>query len=60
MGAHVASTVAASGDGFSVEQMFVKRIPKSGKSPDDLMRYCGLSADEIAKKAIAMLDAAPV
>ncbi|MEM9416270.1 MAG: transketolase [Planctomycetota bacterium] len=60
MGAHVASTVAASGDGFSVEQMYVKRIPKSGKTPDDLMRYCGLSADDIAKKAIAMLDAAPV
>lgn len=60
MGAHVASTVAASGDGFTVEQMHVKRIPKSGKSPDDLMRYCGLSADDIANQAIAMLDAAPV
>ena len=60
MGAHVASTVAASGDGFTVDQMYVRKIPKSGKSPDDLLAYCGLSADHIAQRAIAMLDAAPV
>ena len=60
IGAHIASTVAASGDGFTVEQMYVRKIPKSGKSEADLLKYCGLSADDIAKKAIAMMDALPV
>ena len=27
--------------------MYVKRIPKSGRSADDLMRYVGLSAEDI-------------
>jgi len=60
IGAHIASTVAASGDGFTVEQMYVKKIPKSGKTEADLLKYCGLSADDIAKRAIAMMDALPV
>ncbi len=60
IGAHIASTVARSGDGFTVEQMYVKQIPKSGKSEADLLKYCGLSSDDIAKQAIAMMDALPV
>jgi len=60
IGAHIASTVARSGDGFTVEQMYVKKIPKSGKTEADLLRYCGLSADDIAKKAIAMMNTLPV
>lgn len=60
IGAHIASTVAASGDGFTVEQMHVNKIPKSGKSQDDLLKYCGLSSDDIAQKAIKMMDALPV
>ncbi len=60
IGAHIASTVARSGDGFTVEQMFVRKIPKSGKTEADLLKYCGLSADDIALKAIAMMDAMPV
>lgn len=60
IGAHIASTVARSGDGFTVEQMFVNKIPKSGKSEGDLLKHCGLSADDIAKKCITMMDALPV
>ena len=60
IGAHIASTVAASGDGFTVEQMYVNKIPKSGKNQDDLLKYCGLSSEDIAKKAIRMMDALPV
>lgn len=60
IGAHIASTVARSGDGFTVEQMFVNKIPKSGKSEADLLKYCGLSSDDIAKKAIEMMDKLPV
>ncbi|MGB0766656.1 MAG: transketolase [Phycisphaeraceae bacterium] len=60
IGAHIASTVARSGDGFTVEQMHVTKIPKSGKSEADLLKYCGLSSDDIAKKAITMMDALPV
>lgn len=36
---------------FKVKQMYVKRIPKSGRSADDLMRYVGLSAEDIVAEA---------
>lgn len=55
LGAHIASVCAASGDGFTVEQMHVKQLPKSGKSPDDLLNLTGLTAGHITEKALEML-----
>ncbi len=55
LGAAVAGVAAASGDGFTVKQMHVTRMPKSGKTPDELMRLCGLDVDSITKEALGML-----
>ncbi|MEM1213737.1 MAG: transketolase, partial [Planctomycetota bacterium] len=55
-GAHVASACAASGDGFTVEQMYVQRLPKSAKDHNQMLDYCGLSADHIVAKAMNMLE----
>lgn len=56
IGGAVADAVAADGGGFTVNQMHVRRIPKSGLTPDDLMSATGLCANDIATEAIQMLQ----
>ncbi|MEM6854443.1 MAG: transketolase [Planctomycetota bacterium] len=56
MGSAVADALSATGDGFTVNQMHVKHLPKSGQSPDELLRYCNLSADHIVDNAMSMLE----
>lgn len=56
MGSAVCDALAATGDGFTVQQMFVKHLPKSGGSPEELLRYCNLSAAHIAQQAMNMLE----
>ena len=46
-GSEVAEALLEHGGSFKVKQMYVKRIPKSGRSADDLMRYVGLSSEDI-------------
>ncbi|MCY4530236.1 MAG: transketolase [Chloroflexi bacterium] len=46
-GSEVAESLLEHGGNFKINQMYVKRIPKSGRSADDLMNYVGLSADHI-------------
>ena len=41
-GSEVAEAVLEHGANCRVKQMYVKRIPKSGRSADDLMRYVGV------------------
>lgn len=55
MGSAVADVMAESGDGFTVKQMHVTKLAKSGKTPDDLMAYCGLDVDSITAAALNML-----
>jgi hypothetical protein len=50
-GAAVAEALAAHGGAFKVAQMFVRRIPKSGRTPDDVLRFVGLSTDDIVRAA---------
>jgi len=56
IGSAVADAVAADGGGFSVRQMHVKRIPKSGRSPDEVMAYTGLSVDHIVEQVMDHLQ----
>jgi transketolase len=56
IGSAIADLVAADGGGFTVQQMHVKRLPKSGRSTDDVMAYCGLSAGDIVREALGMLQ----
>jgi transketolase len=59
LGSAVADALAASGYGFTLQQMHVARLPKSGKTPDDLLHYCGLSAEHVVATAMGMLNLAP-
>ncbi|WP_428389996.1 transketolase [Mucisphaera sp.] len=55
-GSAIADAASADGGGFTVKQMHVRNLPKSGRSTDDLMDYCGLSVDDIVKSAMGMLE----
>ena len=47
--------IAAEAGNVKVHSLYVRRIPKSGKTPEDLLTYCGLNADNVvtaAKKLI--------
>jgi hypothetical protein len=38
--------------------MFVRQIPKSGRTPDDVLRHLGLSVENIVKTAVDILAVA--
>lgn len=48
-GSAVADALTEAAGEFTVKQLHVRRIPKSGRTPDDLLRYLELSADDIAR-----------
>lgn len=58
LGSAVADAVTGSGDGFTIEQMFVRRIPKSARDEDAILRQCGLNHAVITRKAASMLGVA--
>ncbi len=55
IGSAVADAVTESGDAFTIEQLVVRRIPKSARSEDDILTQCGLHHSTITKKAAGML-----
>jgi transketolase len=56
IGSAIADTVSASGDGFNVMQLHVRRLPKSGRTPEDVMAYCGVSSEDIVAHALKLLS----
>ena len=56
LGAAVAESLVNHGDDVALHQMYVRQIPKSGRTPDDILRYLGLSADDIYRVALGMLQ----
>ena len=55
-GSEVVEALMEHGGDFKVKQMYVKRIPKSGRSADDLMRYVGLSAEDILVEVRGLVE----
>jgi len=55
MGSAIADACTESGDAFTIQQMYVKRIPKSARSEDSILGLCGLDAAQIAQSAASML-----
>ncbi|MFG0329486.1 MAG: transketolase [Phycisphaerales bacterium] len=60
IGSAVADAVTEDGGGFTIEQLHVRRIPKSGRTPDSLMEMCGLDTDSIVQAAERALRLAGV
>lgn len=51
IGSAVADALTESGDGFTLQQMFVSRIPKSARDEDGILQMCGLHHSAIAARA---------
>lgn len=51
IGSAVSEACTDSGDAFTLTQMTVERLPKSGRTEQDLLKHCGLHAGAIATKA---------
>jgi transketolase len=57
-GSAIADALAEYGELFTVKQMYVRQIPKSGRTPDDVLRELGLSVEDIVKTAVDLLAVA--
>ena len=51
----VADAIPDSGDAFTLRQMHVTQIPKSAKTPDEVIEMAGLSPDRIVGACLEML-----
>jgi len=58
IGSAVADACAESGDSFTMQQLCVRRIPKSARTESEILRQCGLDAQSITKAAARMLNVA--
>lgn len=55
LGSAIADALMESGDGFELAQMHVTRIPKSAKTPEEMLEMCGLTAQDIVNRVMALL-----
>lgn len=55
LGSAIAEALLESGDGFRLKQMHVTRIPKSARTPEEVLKMCNLTADDIVKNAMELL-----
>ncbi len=60
IGSAVADVMTDAGDSFSLKQMHVRRIPKSARSPEELLEHCGLSARQIVQAGLELLEVGAV
>jgi transketolase len=58
LGSAVAEALAFHGGSYTLMQMYVRQIPKSGRTPDEVLRFLQLSASDIVHTAVSMLDVA--
>jgi transketolase len=55
IGSAIADACTESGDSFTLEQMYVRRIPKSARTEEEILKQCGLHHTDITRKAASML-----
>jgi transketolase len=58
IGSAIAEALVESGDAFTLKQMHVRRVPKSAKTPQEMLVMCGLTAEEIKKQVMQVLQVA--
>ncbi|HED54644.1 MAG TPA: transketolase [Phycisphaerales bacterium] len=56
LGSAIADAMVRAGDAFQLEQLFVRKIPKSARTPDELLAQCGLTAEDIKNAAMQVLQ----
>ncbi len=60
IGSAVADAMTESGDAFTLKQMFVQRIPKSARTPEEELDMCGLSHKHIVNGVLELLGVGAV
>lgn len=58
IGSAVADALTAHGGTYTLAQMFVRQIPKSGRTPEDVLRFLHLSADDIVATGMRLVEVA--
>lgn len=58
LGSAIADALVGSGDGFELAQMHVSRIPKSARTPEEMLQMCGLTAEDIVARTMELLRVA--
>ena len=58
IGSAIAEALTDSGDGFRLQQMHVRSIPKSARQPEHLLKHFGLTAQDIVKNTLQLLQVA--
>jgi transketolase len=56
IGSAVADALTNSGDAFTLEQMYVTRIPKSARTEQEMLQMCGLTAQDIVQRTMKLLQ----
>jgi transketolase len=56
IGSAVADALTASGDAFTLRQMHVRRIPKSAKTPEEVLAMCELTSAHIVAEVKSALQ----
>ena len=54
-GAAVSDTLTELAEPCELRQLFVRTLPKSGRNPDQVLSYLGLSAPDIARAGVELL-----
>lgn len=58
LGSAIADALVGSGDGFELAQMHVTRIPKSARTPEEMLQMCSLTAEDILARTMELLRVA--
>ena len=58
LGSAIADALVDAGDAFQLEQMHVQRVPKSARTPEQMLEMCGLTAEHICQRALRVLQVA--
>ncbi|MEM0983666.1 MAG: transketolase [Planctomycetota bacterium] len=56
LGSAISDALTTAGDAFQLEQMHVKRIPKSARTPQEMLEMCGLTAEDVVKQVMGLLQ----
>lgn len=56
IGSAIADALLESGDGFTLRQLHVRKIPKGAKTPQEMLAQCGIDSAAIVKAAMQMLN----
>ncbi len=56
IGSAIADALVDAGDAFTLKQLHVRRIPKSARTPDEMLKMCEISAQDVVKAAMQILQ----